>query len=281
MTDFIRPMLLLKTDRLPEGAGWLYELKLDGYRAIAFKRNGDPCTAVAQRQRLQHLRSPGGREGASRRCPHETVIDGEVAGARRGRPPRRSTRSRTSGRRRPPSSTTCSTCWCSWDSGPHTRLPGLADDHRDQKDAGPSAKSAATILSGPARENLPEAAGDGAAGAARALPAYAFAMRRPPASSATRRRGHRRARHRERAACAENCPPRQVADRCRAAAAAPRTAESGRPSAPARARRPGRRLVPRHERRDAGAACGPQTRSWLPASRPRSRCPGPRGTRAA
>jgi bifunctional non-homologous end joining protein LigD len=37
---FIEPMLLLKTDSLPDDSRWLYELKLDGYRAIAFKRNG-------------------------------------------------------------------------------------------------------------------------------------------------------------------------------------------------------------------------------------------------
>jgi ATP-dependent DNA ligase len=38
--QFIAPMLLLRTDRLPSGKEWLYELKLDGYRAVAFKRNG-------------------------------------------------------------------------------------------------------------------------------------------------------------------------------------------------------------------------------------------------
>jgi len=32
---FIEPMLLLQTDKLPEGAAWLYEIKIDGYRAIA------------------------------------------------------------------------------------------------------------------------------------------------------------------------------------------------------------------------------------------------------
>jgi bifunctional non-homologous end joining protein LigD len=37
---FIQPMLLLKADRLPDDPGWTYELKLDGYRAIAFKRDG-------------------------------------------------------------------------------------------------------------------------------------------------------------------------------------------------------------------------------------------------
>ena len=33
-------MLLLATSSLPDTKEWLYELKLDGYRAIAFKNNG-------------------------------------------------------------------------------------------------------------------------------------------------------------------------------------------------------------------------------------------------
>jgi ATP-dependent DNA ligase len=33
-------MLLLRTDRLPEGEDWSYELKYDGYRAVAFKTDG-------------------------------------------------------------------------------------------------------------------------------------------------------------------------------------------------------------------------------------------------
>ena len=37
---FIDPMLLQLTPRLPEGPQWLYELKLDGYRALAIKSGG-------------------------------------------------------------------------------------------------------------------------------------------------------------------------------------------------------------------------------------------------
>ena len=51
---FIEPMLLLRTDSLPSGEEWLYELKLDGYRAIAFKRNG----AVQLRSRNDNDFSP-------------------------------------------------------------------------------------------------------------------------------------------------------------------------------------------------------------------------------
>lgn len=38
---FIDPMLLLRTDSLPnDGDRWEYQLKFDGYRAIAFKTGG-------------------------------------------------------------------------------------------------------------------------------------------------------------------------------------------------------------------------------------------------
>ena len=39
--SFIQPMLLLRSETLPEGEEWIYELKLDGYRALAIKSAGD------------------------------------------------------------------------------------------------------------------------------------------------------------------------------------------------------------------------------------------------
>src|SRR5688572_6307104 len=74
---FIPPMLLLSTDRLPdEPERWAYQLKLDGYRAIAFKSGGN----VALRSRNDNdfsRRYPGVVRGLAR-LPDETVIDGEV-----------------------------------------------------------------------------------------------------------------------------------------------------------------------------------------------------------
>ena len=73
---FIPPMLLLRREKLPEGPEWRYELKHDGYRAIAFKSDG----------RL-YLRSRNNKDFANRYrkllqglegLPNETVIDGEV-----------------------------------------------------------------------------------------------------------------------------------------------------------------------------------------------------------
>ena len=37
---FIPPCEPTLRDRLPKGAGWLYEVKFDGYRAIAIKTRG-------------------------------------------------------------------------------------------------------------------------------------------------------------------------------------------------------------------------------------------------
>ena len=73
---FIEPMLLLRTDNLLDGPEWLYEIKLDGYRAIAFKTGGK----MHLRSRNDNdftLRYPG-IAAALKKLPDETVIDGEV-----------------------------------------------------------------------------------------------------------------------------------------------------------------------------------------------------------
>ena len=78
-------MLLLRTDTLPSGDQWLYELKLDGYRAVAFKRNG----VVSLRSRNDNdfnARYPAVVKALGT-LPDDTVIDGEiVAFDQEGRP---------------------------------------------------------------------------------------------------------------------------------------------------------------------------------------------------
>jgi bifunctional non-homologous end joining protein LigD len=74
--SFIEPMLLLRTERLPEGPGWLMELKFDGYRALASKVGG----RVQLRSRNDNdfsVRYPGIVKALAA-IPDNTVIDGEV-----------------------------------------------------------------------------------------------------------------------------------------------------------------------------------------------------------
>ena len=71
------PMLLLRTETLPDDpVRWLYELKMDGYRAVAYKSGG-----------IVHVRSRNGNDFNRRypgiprglaEIPDDTLIDGEV-----------------------------------------------------------------------------------------------------------------------------------------------------------------------------------------------------------
>jgi hypothetical protein len=69
-------MLLLRTEKLPEGPEWIVELKLDGYRCLAFKTSGK----VHLRSRTDNDfngRYPGIVKALAS-MPDETVIDGEI-----------------------------------------------------------------------------------------------------------------------------------------------------------------------------------------------------------
>ncbi len=82
---FIEPMLLLRTEKLPDATTWLYELKLDGFRAIAFKSNSNVCLR-SRNDKDFNTKYPAIVK-ALQSMPDETVIDGEiVAFDKSGRP---------------------------------------------------------------------------------------------------------------------------------------------------------------------------------------------------
>jgi bifunctional non-homologous end joining protein LigD len=73
---FIEPMLLLRTEKLPEGPDWAYEIKLDGYRALAFK-TGDKLELRSRNDNDFALRYPSITKALAS-LPDDTAVDGEI-----------------------------------------------------------------------------------------------------------------------------------------------------------------------------------------------------------
>lgn len=69
-------MLLLRTEKLPEGSDWQYEVKFDGYRALAIKTGG--MVQLRSRNDKDFTRRYPALVAALAGLPDETVIDGEV-----------------------------------------------------------------------------------------------------------------------------------------------------------------------------------------------------------
>jgi DNA ligase D-like protein (predicted ligase) len=74
--DFVEPMLARLVTELPAGADWLYELKLDGYRALAMKKRGR--TTLFSR-RGNNINGPfPSIASAFSFLPDNTILDGEL-----------------------------------------------------------------------------------------------------------------------------------------------------------------------------------------------------------
>ena len=74
---FIAPMLLLRTEKLPEGPDWLYEVKIDGYRAIAGRFGSD--VLLRSRNNSDFTGAFPAIAAALNCLPYATVVDGEMA----------------------------------------------------------------------------------------------------------------------------------------------------------------------------------------------------------
>ena len=79
----VEPMLAKASDGLPEGDGWLYEPKWDGFRAIVF-RDGDEVYTQSRDLKPLDRYFPELAEPLRAALPERCVVDGEVVIARDG-----------------------------------------------------------------------------------------------------------------------------------------------------------------------------------------------------
>lgn len=73
----LAPMLATLADRIPEGDGWHYEPKWDGFRCIVF-RDGDEVELTSRSERPLTRYFPELVEPLRRHLPERCVIDGEI-----------------------------------------------------------------------------------------------------------------------------------------------------------------------------------------------------------
>jgi len=73
---FIEPMQCLSVAKLPSGPEWTWEIKLDGYRALAV-RSGKKVTLYSRLKNSLNIKHPYIVEPLSA-LPDDTIVDGEV-----------------------------------------------------------------------------------------------------------------------------------------------------------------------------------------------------------
>ncbi len=74
---FIEPTECLPVEKVPDGAEWQYELKLDGYRAIAVKEGGD-VSLYSRNGNSFNAKFPAIVEAIAELRVKRCVLDGEI-----------------------------------------------------------------------------------------------------------------------------------------------------------------------------------------------------------
>src|ERR1041384_6162080 len=74
--DFVKPMLAKSVDELPSGKHWIYEFKLDGYRALVMKKRR--AITIFSRRGNNLNTAFASLVGAFTFLPDNIIIDGEL-----------------------------------------------------------------------------------------------------------------------------------------------------------------------------------------------------------
>jgi bifunctional non-homologous end joining protein LigD len=77
MPETMRPQLAAPGDEPPAGPDWLHEVKLDGYRLLAFRRNGN-VRLISRRNQDWTKQMKGLAEVIADRIPVDAIVDGEA-----------------------------------------------------------------------------------------------------------------------------------------------------------------------------------------------------------
>jgi bifunctional non-homologous end joining protein LigD len=75
--EFVEPMLARIVTEVPEGNGWTYEIKWDGYRALAIK-HGETVRVLSRKGNNMNREFPTVVEALKALPVHTVVIDGEI-----------------------------------------------------------------------------------------------------------------------------------------------------------------------------------------------------------
>src|SRR6476661_7818123 len=73
----LAPMLAKLSDEIPEGQGWLYEPKWDGFRCVVF-RDGDDLELASRNERPFTRYFPELLDPLRAALPERCVVDGEI-----------------------------------------------------------------------------------------------------------------------------------------------------------------------------------------------------------
>jgi bifunctional non-homologous end joining protein LigD len=77
LPDFVEPMKAKLVDSMPSGGGWIYEIKFDGYRALAL-RGGGETHVLSRNQKDLGGKFPEVKDSIAALDLQDAIIDGEI-----------------------------------------------------------------------------------------------------------------------------------------------------------------------------------------------------------